>query len=256
MQLNVIPQEPAPVKHKPIEAVTICVNYADFLSYTLPWNKPLLDRWIIVTSKGDLATRRLCEYHGVQCVLTEDFYLNGDAFNKAKGINAGFAQLGGKDWVLHLDADIILPPLFQRTLDRIDLDPETLYSIDRMDCLGADAWDSFVASPTIQMEAGVFVHFDPFPMLPRIYQPERGGYVPIGYFQLFHSQAKALGGKLQYPTDSGMADRTDMQFALQWPGINRRLLPEFIAIHLSSSPEASANWAGRRTPEFWKRRKL
>jgi len=251
MKLNRdVKQTPAPINHKYIEAVTVCVNYGDFLAHTILWNKAIFDKWIIVTSPVDIHTRRLCEFHNVECVLTNTFFDDGVIINKAKGINVGFNRLRGTDWVLHIDADMVLPPLFRHTIDKIDLDTEVLYGIDRMMCYNRKDWDKFIEDPIIQMEAGVFVHFEPFHLSPRVYQPERGGYVPIGFFQLFHSSAKALGGKLEYPDTTSGVDRTDMEFALKWPGSLRRLLPEFVAIHLSTSNVGSANWEGRRTAKF------
>ena len=70
-----------------LEGIIVCVNYSDFLSHTLPFNKPLFNHLIVVTSPEDEKTKNLCEYYNVECVVTNEFTKNGDAFNKAKEVS-------------------------------------------------------------------------------------------------------------------------------------------------------------------------
>ncbi|MBO0951208.1 hypothetical protein [Fibrella forsythiae] len=98
-----------PAKRK-IEAVTVCVNYADFLVQILPHIRGLFDRLVVVTTPADRYTQQVCEYYRVECIQTDAFYDDGAVFNKAKGINAGLARLEMDGWVVHLDSDIYLPP--------------------------------------------------------------------------------------------------------------------------------------------------
>lgn len=72
---------------KYLEAVTVCVGYADILRITMPYNKSLIDSWIIVTSPEDKETFDLCKYYNVPVVVTDKFYEDGAEFNKAKGVN-------------------------------------------------------------------------------------------------------------------------------------------------------------------------
>ena len=40
-----------------LEAVTVCVDYSDILALTIPYNKSVIDNWVIVTSTaGELPT--------------------------------------------------------------------------------------------------------------------------------------------------------------------------------------------------------
>jgi hypothetical protein len=81
------------------------------------------------------------------------------------------------------------------------------------------------------------------------------GYVPIGFFQLWHR----LGGVEEwrgtrvktYPLSHGSACRTDVQFGLTFDRRNRVLLPELYVAHLESEQcKLGANWKGRTTKRF------
>ena len=83
----------------------------------------------------------------------------------------------------------------------------------------------------------------PFPIGSRLVLREQGGYVPIGFFQLWHGR--------RYPVRQGNAEHTDVLHALQWPRDKRRLLEEVFAVHLESErSKMGANWSGRKTVPF------
>ena len=44
---------PHATKMNKLEAVTVCVGYADFLGVVAEANRHLFDRWVIVTTPGD-----------------------------------------------------------------------------------------------------------------------------------------------------------------------------------------------------------
>jgi len=234
-----------------LEGVIICVNYSDFLSHTLPLNKTIFSHLVVVTSPEDESTQKLCEYYNVQCVVTDDFTKNGDPFNKAKGINAGLDKLSKKDWVIHLDADIYLPPLTRGILERISLDEKNIYGIDRMMCPNFEEWMEFVSSPRQTHTGWVYIHPTVFPMGVRIGEYMSEGYEPIGFFQMWHPKTS---GVYRYPEMHGSADRTDVLFAKKWPRKNRSLIPEIIAVHLDSEDstiqDMGKNWNGRKTSYF------
>ena len=95
-----------------LEAVTVCVNYSQFLEIAIS-NKKHFDKWFIVTTKEDSATIELCKKNNLECVLTERLHENGDPFNKGKAINDGLIAMTKKDWIIHIDADTILPDNFR-----------------------------------------------------------------------------------------------------------------------------------------------
>lgn len=229
-----------------IEAVTVSVNYSDFLAWTILFNKPQFDRLLVVTDTKDRRTRDLCEYHHVECLATDSFYRAQQAFDKGAGITEGLARLSGDAWICHLDADIALPPRTRAILERVTLSPDHVYGCDRMMCKSFDDWISFVAAPEVQHSCDIFVQANAFELGTRIAKLNGDGYAPLGFFQLWHA-SKAI----TYPSH-GTADRSDLAFARQWPREHRSLLPEIVAVHLESEPDGDmgANWRGRKTMAF------
>lgn len=235
-------------KNMYIECVITCVNYSDFLSHALLWNKRHFDKLIVITKPQDWHTINVCKFHHVECYTTEEF---GQGFNKAKGINYGFSKLSKQDWIVHLDSDIVLSPQFRSLIQNVPLDKSCLYGVDRVMCDSPNDWFNFISNPELQQEDNVFVRFpDKFKIGTRIFKNEYNGYIPIGYFQLFNAAA----GNLVYPVEHESAARTDMLFAAQWPRDRRVLIPEIYAYHISSEPTVGAamgkNWNGRVSQKF------
>ena len=48
-----------------IEAITVCVGYADFLAETVKENLPVLDDLVVITSPDDEKTRAVCRKHNI-----------------------------------------------------------------------------------------------------------------------------------------------------------------------------------------------
>jgi hypothetical protein len=86
-----------------------------------------------------------------------------------------------------------------------------------------------------------FVSADDQPLSPRYVDPIRG-YIPIGYFQLWHANTQKT-----YPYSLGTAAHDDVLFAEQWPASHRRHLPTVICYHLCAAPpRLGENWDGNR----------
>ena len=237
-----------------IEAVTVCVGYGDFLAVTLAENLSLVDDLVVVTSPDDEETRAVCRKHSVHHILSDD-HSRGGPFNKARMIQRGLDQVGGHDWILHLDADIVLPRKFRSYVDWAHLDEKTIYGADRCNLVSFEEWQRLKqyagAWDNHAHECGHWFH-PKFGVGSR-WVSKLHGFVPIGFFQLFHGTAMTSRGYHQrlYPTTHGDAARTDVQFALQWDRRNRQVLPEVIVLHLESAAAGiGANWKGRTTPRF------
>lgn len=231
-----------------LEAVTVCLNYDDFLEPAIRANQALFEDWVVVTEAGDKGTHDVCERYGVRAIDCPYFTKGGSHFDKARGINLGLAHLSCSDWMLHIDADIVLPQDTRQQLLNIDLDPLNIYGMDRVDCptyedyakylIQSESWKKsyFVSAPSNWHRGTRLRHFD------------FGGYAPIGYFQLWNRAS----GVTRYPmVHDANAEHCDVLHSLQWPRIRRVLIPELLAIHLATGgPNMGLNWKGRKTPRF------
>jgi hypothetical protein len=232
-----------------LEAVIVCVNYADFLSWSILFNKYLFDNIVVVSDTKDIATHRVCEQYHIKCIKTDECHEDG-MFNKGKMINVGLSHLTYNDWVVHIDADICLPPHFRTFINNLKLDPDNLYSVDRLMCKSFKEWVRYLSEPSPQFENCIFIHPRPFEMGVRLGNNGYGGWLPIGYFQMWNQGLH----RFTYPTEHTGAARTDVQFTLKFDRDKRVLIPEIFAIHLETKlPEndnMGANWNGRTTPKF------
>jgi hypothetical protein len=237
-----------------LEAVTVCIGYADFLAQSAKYNVGLFDEWFVITTEADEQTREVCRRHSIKTILSADAERGGDTFNKGRLIERGLQFTGAEGWRLHLDADIICPANLHQLLDAADLDEQKIYGADRI----------MIHSPAEfarLLKSGWLTHTYHVETKPPVggaagfqigtrWCHHEVGYVPIGFFQLWHSAADLWrGARIKpYPTQHNTACRTDVQHALQWDRRQRELIPELFVVHLESEPaKLGANWSGRTT---------
>ncbi len=236
-----------------IEAVTVCINYADFLNAVAPFNIPLLDRWIIITESTDYPTRHICAKYGLQCLLSNDHTLDGHSFNKGRLIERGLQHLAAGEWRLHLDADIVLPNRFRKILDRASLNRDCIYGADRIMVRNYEHWQNLIKSGWLhgQTRGPHTIDTPSGYTLGHRWANHDTGYAPIGFFQLWADDEYNTARIKPYPQHHGSACRTDVQHALQWDRMNRILIPEIIVAHLESEKAVNGiNWKGRKTKQF------
>ncbi len=87
----------------------------------------------------------------------------------------------------------------------------------------------------------------------RLALDHNGGWLPIGFFQLWHAQS----GITRYPEGHTNAAREDTLFPAQWSRSKRALIPEILAYHLESENAVmGTNWQKRTTQPFRLDKKL
>ncbi len=238
-----------------IEAVTVCVGYADFLNETARHNRHVFDRWIVITRLDDKETIATCKRHNLHCLTNAEFGRAGEPFNKGRAISIGMTHLSTDAWNLQIDADIVLPSDTRRQLEIAHLDPACLYGVDRICLHSWDEWKRLESSGYLHDQHGHHL----VTLFPEAGEPGarvvRGkfGWVPIGYFQLWHGSEGVHEGMRwkDYPDNNSSAAHSDIKFALHWDRRNRVLIPEIIALHLESTRQPyGVNWGGRKTPPF------
>lgn len=230
-----------------LEGVIVCVDYSDFLAWTLPFNRDRFDNLIVVTTPGDTKTQGLCSHYHVRCVTTDVFHAGGRAFNKAAGINVGLRTFKADGWVIHMDADILLPPRAKEMIERSQPRTDTIYGIDRMNCPDFESAMKFFANPEEQYYKQAFLQFNAFEMGSRLIREQ--GYVPIGFFQMWHPQGSGI--KLYSEVHDDHNNHSDVTHAEQWPRNRRGFIPEIVGVHLQSENDGRGNnWRGRKSKPF------
>ncbi len=228
--------------HLRLEYVTTSFGFDDLLDITLGLNHPHFDTAIVVTAHEDKKTQAVARKHGAICVLTDLWVKNGRKFNKGASINDGFGRFQYHGWRAHLDSDIVVPDNFRRLLfNHTALDHNSIYGADRIDVIGLEELRRATGRHQHQ-DSYFIVQHHPQNISARYVDLLRG-YVPIGFFQLWHASCQK-----EYPFSLGSAAHDDVLFASQWPRSHRHLLPTVLLWHLL--PERTwlgQNWEGRTT---------
>jgi hypothetical protein len=226
-----------------IVTITVCVDYSDIFEICIKRNISSIKNWFVITSSKDKNTQELCKKYNLYCCITDIFYANNCVFNKAAALNSllkflqNKGELNNFDWILSLDADIILN-----------------------DCL-----DNFISSSLKNSVHEVIVNnvsknlniYDLFYSCQRkIFNTQNdfisnNGYLEnidfIGYFQLFH-KSKILNDLQnnqnifpEFPT----ACRYDDAFKYKyWPDRKEYAQIRGLVYHLGP---IATNWEGRKT---------
>ena len=212
------------IKHlSKLDVIIVSVDYNDFLPITLENNIKIFDNITVVTSINDEECQKICQKFNVNCVVTERMYDNGASFNKGKAINEGIKSLLNPNWILLLDADIIVPETFHESFKNNYTNINSLYVCNRI----------------------MFKEYESY--LDWKYGSGLKGQVSklngIGYFQLFNINSNCLQ-RIIYPETSNNAAGSDISFRNKF---TEKVDLKIESIHLGISYQ---NWNGRKTPEF------
>lgn len=203
-------------------AVIISVEYGDILELTLPYNLPFFTDCVVVTTEADTKTIEVCQQNNVRCHCTDIFYRRRAVFNKFAAVEEGLNVIGKRDWMLVLDADILIPrrrPPFEPKVGNI-------YTPVRR------IWNPIPSSV-------------PEERLWRTKRPTMAREEFNGYFQLFHADDPVLKDKQEwYETDWTWAGGADTFFHRRWH-VGKKVRPPFEVLHLGPPFK---NWAGRVSP--------
>ncbi len=181
-----------------IRATTVCINYSDYLLETIQNNKHF-DSWTIVTEAGDPVIK-LAEQHGLDVLILDKKNYLGSKFNLGALRQSSFEYLANKypnDFILSLDADVILPDNCREAIDIAYIERHAIYGATRTGD-GSEGNDNEIS----------------------------------GFFQLFHS-SQVLGGR-NYIDSHQDAGETDIWFRNMWRGEDRVVLPITVT-HLGST---------------------
>lgn len=209
--------------NKPLKGIMVCVDYADLLALTLPYNRHHFHQLMVVTTEQDRATRELAVKHHCLVYETDAFYRNGATFNKWLALEEGLDRLGRDGWMCIMDADVCWPKI----VPTVDLKVGKLYTPERRMC------------PTIPQVI-------PSEDLWGSYELHRNRAEWAGYSQIFHAKDPVLKGAGQYwhEIDWKHAGGADSFFQMRWDPKDK-VRPPFEVLHLGL---AGHNWFGRATP--------
>lgn len=251
-----------------LTAITVCLEFGDYLAHTLPAMLRECDVTYVVTTPDDSETVHLVESAGQ--TSNNRLYLVRSAslairpgFRKAAAINDGLYASGyhadGEDrwagWRLLVDADMYLAEGLKAIMLSGALDPSKLYGCPRHICPDYDSWLAYRRDGIVPESSARGTGWR------RQHHRERGRYGSKGYFQLFHVGAPWLGEFPWVPTTSTNAGGYDREFYRKaephcatldyWP-------IELNADYWSHVPanrfqDAGVDWHGRRSPRFERR---
>ena len=216
----------------PLRAFIVCVNYADLLAITLPYNRHHFEQVIVVTTAEDTATRDACEKNSAHCVVSDKFYKDGADFNKFAALEEAFDIHGRHGWICIMDADVMWPKHIDwvfwqpdwlagpKTRSKVML-PGNLYTPLRRMC---EDLTNIPHEP----------YWSSYPLHPQ--QVEWAGYT-----QIFHGTDMHLGQPPWHLMNWKHAGGPDSWFQQRWPARCKHR-PPFECLHLGP---AGVNWCGR-----------
>lgn len=201
------------VHYQRLSAITVCVEYADILALTLPYNRHHFNSFTVVTHPKDKATINVALSNDAKVVTSDLFYKNAK-FNKFEPLGEALKNLS--DWICILDADIVWPKRVA-----LNLVKGKLYSPRRY------------VLKTIPSTIPPENYWETLPIHPV-------GHIWAGYTQIFHSSQLP---PIPYPPCEH-AGGPDTAFQSNWKPQDKQRF-DWLCLHLGPT---ETNWGGRITP--------
>ena len=223
-----------------------CVNYSDYLSYTLPYNVTIFDNIYIVTTEQDKDTHRVINKlnsikQNITTLYTNIFFEDGPwgktHFNKGGALNFGLSNIEHKDWIIIGDADIIYPSNIINHLPNLEI--ECLHGMYRYKINKGE--DILEAIKSYETEEVYNTHLND-----AIVQYGQRKHGIIGYCQLFNFSSSCIKNGFSYP-QGPTAFAVDTQFSRGYFPRKYRRLNKNYCLHLG---ETCINWKGRVTKKW------
>lgn len=199
-----------------IRALTVSVNYADFLALSIERWLSGLESLTVVTDMLDTATEELCRKAGAQLFRTNAFTRNGAIFNKGAAMEEGRQAYPFEGWQLFFDADVIPPLDWKERVEAAKPQAGNLYGCRRVECQDLSKIDD--------------------PRLPLAPHDVPG----VGFFQLFHASDPVVQKTPLLDIHWRHAGNYDSSFLHLWPREKRKEVPLRL-VHCGSRD----NWFGR-----------
>jgi glycosyltransferase involved in cell wall biosynthesis len=207
-----------------INAITVCVNYADYLANSISRWKQGTDALVVVTTPEDEKTIDLCEKNSVFVHTTNIFTANGATFNKGAALVEAierseiFAPFMYAEWCLFFDSDIVPPEGWRDKVEAFRPTPGYLYGAHRFE------QSTFKVYPDGEL---------------------------AGYFAMAHVSDPNMHRRPLLQTDWLHAGGYDSEFQARWhrpvPYDRRVWFNNFTVMHQG---EPGRNWWGRAHPEL------
>lgn len=202
-----------------MRAILTCVEYGDYLSLTLPYNRHHFEDVMVVTTAEDTETQSIASRHNAQCFITDAFHRDGSFFNKWLALEEGLDAFGRHGILAIMDADILWPKRIIHQYDR-----GKLYTPFRRVC-------AHLKRGRVPLESSWPIYK---------LKPDKEW---IGYTQIFHADDPHLPEPPWHETDWLYAAGADSTFQRNWTnGCKSR--PSWKVLHLGPT---SRNWCGRIT---------
>lgn len=183
-----------------IELIVTCVGRTslNMLCHTIGFNSVAFhnDNVIIVTTESDKDTQNFCVRRNLNCFPTDLFFKNGARFNRGAALTEVFKNLKFNDWVLHLDADILLPNGWRTVFKQLNPDKEFMYGSRRI----------------ILPKYRDYLDLSYGKKVEEFWTP-RG--IAYGFLQLFNYQSEVFKNDPTYPESYDSAE-SDWKFRNRW----------------------------------------